>query len=167
VNKRMREQLLSAFHPLHRLNEGGVTMTKDEMLNKLYNDYQATKDGWGYQIENLGVTLRTSKAAQLNLDRARAELAALESDVVLGETYPKGRINGTNAETRRHQTDLLLAEFRHQDPSAKSLVNDIELAHQSLNSSSIAIQTIKAQFDRYQATAKMISGLATALGGQL
>ena len=142
-------------------------MTKDEMLNKLYNDYQATRDGWDSQIDNLGVALRTSKAAQLNLEKARAELASLESDVVLGETYPKGRINGKNTETRRRQTDLLLAEFRHQDPSAKSLVSDIELAHQSLNSSSIAIQTIKAQFDRYQATAKMISGLATALGGQL
>jgi hypothetical protein len=142
-------------------------MTKEEMLNRLYNDYQAVKDGWGYQIENLGVTLRTSKATQLNLDKARAELGALESDVVLGETHPKGRINGKNAETRRHQTNLLLAEFRHQDPSAKSLVNDIELVHQSLNNSSIAIQTIKAQFDRYQATAMMISGLASALGGQL
>ena len=142
-------------------------MTKDEMLNKLYNDYQATRDGWGYQIENLGVALRTSKAAQLNLDKARAELAALESDVVLGETYPEGRINGTNAEARRRQTTLLLAEFHQQDPSAKSLVSDIKLARQSLNSSSITIQTIKAQLDRYQATAKTISGLATALGGQL
>lgn len=142
-------------------------MTRDEMLNKLYNDYQATKDGWGYQIENLGVALRTSKAAQLNLDKARAELAGLESDVVLGETHPEGRINGKNAEARRHQTTLLLAEFHQQDPCAQSLIRDIELAHQSLNSSSIAIQTIKAQFDRYQATARMISGLAIALGGQL
>jgi len=142
-------------------------MTKNELLNKLYNDYQATRDGWDSQIDNLGVALRTSKAAQLNLEKARAELASLESDVVLGETYPEGRINGKNADTRRRQTDLLVAEFRHQDPSAKSLVSDIELAHQSLNSSSIAIQTIKAQFDRYQATARMIGGLATALGGQL
>jgi len=142
-------------------------MTKDEMLNKLYNDYQATKDGWDYQIESLNVALSTSKAAQTNLDKAQTELAALESDVVLGETHPKGRIDGTNAETRRHQTNLLLAEFHQQDPVAKSLVNDIELARQSLNSSSISIQTIKAQIDRYQATAMMISGLASALGGQL
>jgi hypothetical protein len=142
-------------------------MTKDEILNKLYNDYQATKDGWDYQIESLNVALSTSKAAQTNLDKAQAELAALESDVVLGETHPKGRIDGTNAETRRHQTNLLLAEFHQQDPVAKSLVNDIELARQSLNSSSISIQTIKAQIDRYQATAMMISGLASALGGQL
>ena len=114
-------------------------MTKDEMLNKLYNDYQATRDGWDSQIESLGVALSTSKAAQINLDKARAELAALESDVVLGEARPKGRIDGKNAETRRQQTNLLLAEFHQQDPSAKSLVSDIELAHQSLNSSSIAI----------------------------
>ena len=51
-------------------------MTKDEMLNKLYNDYQATRDAWDSQTDNLGAALRTSKAAQLNLEKARTELTA-------------------------------------------------------------------------------------------
>ena len=142
-------------------------MNKEEMLNQLYDYFKVTREQYDASIENLGNALRTSKAAQANLDQLKSELAALEANVVLGETHPKGRINGSNAATRQHQTTLLLAEFRLQDPTAKSLVNDIELAHQSLNSSSVAIQTIKAQLYRHQAVAEMISGLATALGGQL
>jgi hypothetical protein len=142
-------------------------MNKEEMLNKLYDYFKVTKDQYDASIENLSNALRTNKAAQANLEQLKAELAALESNVVLGETHPKGRINGKNAAERQHQTTLLLAEFRLQDPTAKSLVNDIELAHQSLNSSSVAIQTIRAQLGRHQAVAEMIAGLATALGGQL
>lgn len=142
-------------------------MNKEEVIHQLYQDYRDVTEKYDASIEKLGVALRTSKANQLILEQAREELAALEADVVLGETHPKGRINGKNAATRDRQTALLLAEFRLQDPAARSLVNDIELARQSLNSSSIAIQTIKAQFDRHQVVAKMIAGLATALGGQL
>lgn len=142
-------------------------MNKEEVIHQLYQNYRDATEKYDASIENLGIALRTSKANQLILERAREELAALEANVVLGETHSGGRINGKNAETRQRQTTLLLAEFRLQDPTAKSLVNDIELARQSLNSSSIAIQTIKAHFYRHQVVAKMIAGLATALGGQL
>ena len=142
-------------------------MNKEEMLNQLYDYFKVTKEQYDASIENLGIALRTSKAAQANFDQLKSELAALEADIVLGETHSKGRVNGKNAAMRQHQTTLLLAEFRLQDPTAKSLVNDIELAHQSLNSSSVAIQTIKVQLARHQAVAEMIAGLATALGGQL
>ena len=142
-------------------------MNKEEMLNQLYDYFKVTKDQYDASIENLSNALRTNKAAQANLEQPKSELAALESNVVLGETHPKGRVSGKNAAERQHQTTLLLAEFRLQDPTGKSLVNDIELAHQSLNSSSVAIQTIRAQLGRHQAVAEMIAGLATALGGQL
>lgn len=142
-------------------------MNKEEVIHLLYENYRDVTKDYDASIEALPDALRSSQANQLILERATEQLGALEANVILGETHSEGRINGKNAETRQRQTIVVLAEFHLQDPTAKSLVNDIELARQSLSNSSIAIETIKARFYRHQVVAKMIAGLAAALGGQL
>ena len=142
-------------------------MNKEELIQQLYHEYQDVTSEYDASIEALPDAVRTNGATQLILERATEQLNALEAKVILGETHSDGRINGKNAETRQRQTTLVLAEFHLQDPAAKSLVNDIELARQTLSDSTILIETIKAQFYRHQVVAKMIAGLAAAFGGQL
>jgi len=142
-------------------------MNKQELIHQLYENYRDVTNEYDASIEALPDALRTNRATQVILERATEQLSALEANVILGEIHSDGRINGKNAETRQRQTTLLLAEFHVQDAAAKSLVNDIKLAHQTLNDCNTTIETIKVQFYRHQVVARMIAGLATALGGQL
>ena len=104
-------------------------MNKEEMLNRLYEDYRATKDGWGEQIENLSAALRTSKAAQFNLEKMKSELSALEADVVLEGEIASGHAEDLgSAATGEHEGEdngavaqALRAVGKHREQAAHLL----------------------------------------------
>lgn len=140
-------------------------MTKDQMLQALYVDYVDIKDCFEADLDNLQVGLVARTESKLKLQRTREELKATESAVVLAETHKEGMINGKNAETRARQTTVLLAHFRANDADAYGLTATIADAEDTIAKLDVSVEVVKARLYSYQATSRMIAGLAAALGG--
>ena len=140
-------------------------MTREEMLVSLYGDYTEVKRSFERDLVNLAADLDRRRRAKNDLQQAQEELKAAESAVVLSETHKEGKINGKNAEARAHQTTVLLAEFRANDPDAHKLATTIDVAENTLTQFDVTIEVVKARLYSYQALARMNAGLATALGG--
>ena len=142
-------------------------MTKEEMLQALFTDYTEIKHGFEADLNKLAAGLDGRREAKSSLQQAQEELTATESMVVLSETTPEGKVNGKNAETRAHQTAVLLAELRDNDPEVHDLAEVVELSERAIAMLDVATEVVKARLYSYQALARMNAGLAQALGGSL
>ena len=135
------------------------------MLNNLYEDYRLITSSYDYDLRVLQERLNDRWAAQALLEARTAELATLEAATIVSETHGEGKINGKNADSRKQQRDMLVADLHQTHPEAASMVAAIDTAKAQIGQSDAAIEGIKARLYGNQALARMIAGLATALQG--
>jgi chromosome segregation ATPase len=135
------------------------------MLHRLYGDYDAICTTWEEHLTDLQEKLS-------GLDEARRHLSELETDlevhrhsVIMAEMHEEGRINGSNAAKRKRQTELLLAELPEIDPDYGAMLTTADKLRLKIDALDLDIQMLHKRISALRNQARMISGLAFALGG--
>lgn len=140
-------------------------MNKDVMYSKLYNDYQIIYHEWEQALDDLDGQLRALDDAHRQKAEATETLELYEQAVILGETNKEGRVNGSNAETRKTQTQLLLADLHENDPNCQAFAEAAELADLRVAELRRNIEMLRQKISLLYSQSKMVSGLAYALAG--
>jgi hypothetical protein len=83
----------------------------------------------------------------------------------MGETHQEGRVNGSNAEKRKMQTKLLLADLREGTPNCKAFAEAVEQADLRVGEPECDIGMLRQKISYLRNQARMVSGLAYALAG--
>lgn len=132
---------------------------------KLYADYIAMSNEWQEAIEELDATLDSLQGQRDLLHDLKTDRDLQEAIVLLGETHKEGAVNGSNAETRKLQTTVLLAHLRESDPEWIQLAKAIRQVEAAIEDAEIRKEKVLAQISFLRNQARMISGLAYALAG--
>jgi uncharacterized protein YukE len=140
-------------------------MQKDQLYESLYTDYRTTQQEWTARLEELNAALDSLYARRAQLRDLRADQDLQEAITLLAETHKDGSINGKNAETRKLQAEVLLAHLRESDPEWIQLAKAIREVEAAIEDAEIRKEKALAQISFLRNQARMISGLANALGG--
>jgi len=132
---------------------------------KLYADYIAMSNEWQEAIEELDATLDSLQGQRDLLHDLKTDRDLQEAIVLLGETHKEGAVNGSNPQTRKLQTTVLLAHLRESDPEWIQLAKAIRQVEAAIEDAEIRKEKVLAQISFLRNQARMISGLAYALAG--
>jgi len=140
-------------------------VNKDDMYRKLYSDIQAIRLEWAQALDDLADQLRTLDEARRQKAEATEALELYEQTVIVGEMHKTGRVNGSNAETRKTQTKLLLADLREGDPNCRAFAETVEQAALRVGELEHDVEMLRQKIGYLRNQTKMVSGLAHALAG--
>jgi len=140
-------------------------VNKDDMYRKLYNDIQAIRLEWAQALDDLADQLRALDDARRQKAEATEALELYEQAVIMGEMHKTGRVNGSNAEKRKMQIRLLLADLREEDPNCKAFAETGEQADLRVGELEYSIEMLRQKISYLRNQARMVSGLAYALAG--
>lgn len=140
-------------------------METKAMHNQLYEDYRAIHLEWEQTLDDLAEQLSALDDARRRLAEAEETLELYEDAAIMGETHGEGRVNGSNAEKRKVQARLLLADLQENDPNCKAFAEAVEQADLRASELEYNIEMLRQKIGYLRNRAKMVSGLAYALGG--
>ena len=140
-------------------------METKAMHNQLYEDYRAIRLEWEQTLDDLAEQLSALDDARRRLAEAEETLELYEDAAIMGETHDEGHINGSNAEKRKRQTALLLADLREQDPHCKAFAADVEKTEIRVDELECDIEMLRQKISYLRNQARMVSGLAHSLAG--
>ena len=140
-------------------------MNKNDMYGKLYTDYQTIRDDWQRALDDLAIALSTLDNARREKAEAVETLELYQQAAVMGETHKEGRVNGSNAEKRKAQRALLLADLQENDPNCQAFAEAVEQADLHTSDMQCQVETLRSKITFLRHQAKMVAGLAYALGG--
>lgn len=140
-------------------------MNKDHMYRKLYADTQAIRLEWEQTLDDLANQLRALDDARRQKAEATETLELYEQAATMGEMHKTGRVNGSNAEKRKMQTRLLLADLREEDANCKAFAEAVERADLHVGELEYSIEMLRQKVGFLRNQARMVSGLAYALAG--
>lgn len=140
-------------------------MKTEEMRDQLYEDYRATRLEWQQALGDLAHKLVALNDARRRLAELKDEVTLYQHTVVIAETHTEGRINGKNAETRKRQTELMLADLPNEDPDYASLIAALEKQQTCVDELECDIEILRQKISFLRNQSKMVSGLAHALAG--
>ena len=140
-------------------------MDKNTMLTQLHSDYQEIRAQWQSSLEELNAALDSLFARRNQLKDLKDDFEIMKAHAILGETHPDGAINGKNAETRKNQTIALLANLQEYDPEWQRIAENIALVEAAVSDAELRIEKARAGISYLRNQARMIAGLANALGG--
>jgi predicted nucleic acid-binding Zn-ribbon protein len=140
-------------------------MNKDQMLQTLYTEYHETALTWAEQLGALNAALNSYHTKRDLLKQLQDDLALMEAHAILGETHKEGAINGSNSDKRKLQTTALLGNLAKLDPEWKALTEQTRQVEEDITDAEIALEKAKAHISYLRNQARMVAGLAHALGG--
>ena len=140
-------------------------MKTEAMRTRLYEDYRAIRLEWEQALSDLADKLVALDDARRQKAEAVEALELYRDAVVMSETHKEGRINGSNAEKRKRQTALLLADLREQDPHYNAIADIAEKAKLQAGELAYDIEMLRQKISFLRNQSKMVSGLAHALAG--
>jgi len=140
-------------------------VNKDDMYGKLYADTQAIRLEWAKTLDDLANQLRALDDARRQKAEATETLELYEQAIIMGETHQEGRVNGSNAEKRKIQTRLLLANLREEDANCKAFAEAVEQTDLRVGQLEYSIEMLRQKIGFLRNQARMVSGLAYALAG--
>jgi len=140
-------------------------MNKDQFYEVLFTDYRTTWQDWAPCLQELNAVLDSLQGQRDLLHDLKTDRDLQEAIVLLGETHKEGAVNGSNAETRKLQTTVLLAHLRESDPEWIQLAKAIRQVEAAIEDAEIRKEKVLAQISFLRNRARMISGLAYALAG--
>jgi len=140
-------------------------MNKDQFYEVLFTDYRTTWQDWAPRLQELNAVLDSLQGQRDLLHDLKTDRDLQEAIVLLGETHKEGAVNGSNAETRKLQTTVLLAHLRESDPEWIQLAKAIRQVEAAIEEADIRKEKVLAQISFLRNRARMIGGLAYALGG--
>jgi hypothetical protein len=132
---------------------------------KLYDGYISISREWQEALEELDAALDAQYARRAQLRDLKADQDLLKASTLLSETHKEGAINGSNADTRKLQTTVLLQHLRESDPEWIQLAKAIREVEANIEDAEIRKEKALARISFLRNQARMISGLANALGG--
>jgi len=140
-------------------------MQTNQMRDQLYENYQAIRLEWEQTLSDLADKLHALDNARREKAEAVETLELYQQAAVMGETHGEGRVNGSNAEKRKVQTALLLADLQENDPSCKAFAEAADQADLRASELEYNIEMLRQKISFLRNQARMLSGLAHALGG--
>lgn len=140
-------------------------MQTHQMRDQLYESYRAIRLEWETALSDLADNLRALDDARRQKADAEEALELYQNAVVMGETHKEGRINGSNAEKRKQQTALMIADLGEEDPNYVAIAGEAEKAGTRVHELQIDVEVLKAKISFLRNQARMISGLAHSLAG--
>lgn len=140
-------------------------MQTQQMRDQLYEDYRAIRLDWEQTLSDLADKLRALNDARRQKAEAEEALELYQNAAVMGETHKEGRINGSNAETRKTQTKLLVADLREQDPDYDAIADEAEKAGTRVDELEYDVEMLRQKISFLRNQARMVSGLAHSLAG--
>lgn len=140
-------------------------MDKQEMLQKLYRDYEEICVKWKHRLSALRDKLSDFDETQRRLSELETDIEVYEHSVVMAEMHKEGRINGSNAAKRKRQTEILLAELPELDPNYDGMLTAAEKLRTQVDDLELDIQMLHKEISALRNQARMVAGLASALGG--
>jgi len=138
-------------------------MDAKPMYEYLFDQYQDIRSQWTEALHDLAGNLYDRDQTRRDLEQTRESVNVYQRAVILGETHKEGRINGSNAETRKHQTDLLLAGLPNEDPDFKEMTEALLTIQLHLEELDRTITGLRDKISFLRNSARMVSGLAQAL----
>lgn len=140
-------------------------MEKDLMYDRLYNDYVVIRHEWKEALKDLNRELTTLDDARRRLKEVKDDVQLAELECVFAETHKEGAINGSNADKRKGQTTLFLAELRKTNSPLKTMLLELERQQVRVDELEVEITKLKGQISYLRNLARMNAGLAHALAG--
>jgi len=140
-------------------------MNTSEILNQLYRHYQLTTEGWSTWLDELSARLVELNDARRKLADLKNEVQLYQHSAIMAETHKEGRINGSNAEIRKRQTELLLADLPNEDPDYGELAYALEQQQLRVDKLECEVEIIRQRISLLRGQARMIAGLTNALSG--
>ncbi len=140
-------------------------MDAQQMVEELYADYRRICTAWEEHLTDVQDKLSNLDEAQRRLSELETDLEVHRHSVIMAEMHDEGRINGSNAAKRKNQTEMLLAELPQLDPDYSAMLTAAEELRRKVDDLDLDIQMLHKRISALRNQARMISGLAFALGG--
>jgi predicted nucleic acid-binding Zn-ribbon protein len=140
-------------------------MDERQMLQELYRDYNHICVEWEEHLTELREKLSALDEAKQRLSQLETDLQVHRHTIITAEMHDEGRINGSNAAKRKRQTEILLADLPDLDPDYNAMLTAAEKLQIKVDDLDLDIQMLRAQISALRNQARMVGGLACALGG--
>jgi hypothetical protein len=142
-----------------------TAMDARHILEGLYTDYKSVCAAWEGHLTALQEELSNLDQAQHRLSELEADLEVHRHTAITAEMHGEGRINDSNAAKRKRQAELLLAELPQIDPDYRVMLAAAEEVRRKVDDLDLDIQMLHKRISALRNEARMIGGLAFALGG--
>jgi len=135
------------------------------MYDRLVNDYTAIRYEWTDVLDDLNDKLNVLNETRRRKAQTKESIQLYEYSAVTVATHKEGKINGSNAETRKLQAALFLAQLREQDSEFADMCKEFERVTTRVDELEVEIEALKNRMSFLRNLARMHAGLAHALAG--
>jgi uncharacterized protein YeeX (DUF496 family) len=158
-------ELEARIRELRETRQTLSAMKVEDMRLYLSDEYTSIKSDWVEALDEYATKATDLGEARRLLAELKTDKEFHETNVLLTESHKEGRINGSNAETRKLQAGVLLATLADEDSDYAAIVTALEETQLHVDELQRDLDNLEKRISFLRNQSRMVSGLSYALAG--